>query len=67
MLSWKIEKIRYAPDKLTITISDPNTGEQKEIHLTLEEYQGSLSAVARLGNEIIWFAKIQNKHFKLPE
>ena len=62
MLNWKIDRIRYAPDKMTLVVSDPaNPGNRGEIHVTLEQYNGSLAAVARADKEVIWYSKVTHK------
>lgn len=67
MLNWRIDKIRYAPDKVTFVLVNPDTKEKKELHVSLEEYKNILSAVVRVDDEMIWFSKIVRKHFDLPE
>lgn len=64
MLEWKISKIRYAADKLTLTLvnhTDP-VG-RKELDIVLEMYNGELHAVARIGKDVIWANKVIYKHF----
>lgn len=67
MLNWKLERIRYAPDKLTLVFIDPaDPSKKEELHLTFEVYQGAPAAVARIGKDVIWFSRIMNKPYTPP-
>ena len=68
MLNWRIEKIRYAPDKMTLFIFYPDDPfhPKDEIHITFEVYNGQLTAVARIGEDVVWYSKILHKPFVPP-
>jgi len=67
MIDWTIKKIRYAADKLTLTlVNHTDTVGRKDLDITLEMYNGELHAVARIGKDVIWANKVQYKHFNPP-